>query len=88
MGSDVVFDPERTADIIDHGRTLVRAIEGLETIEPPAGFERTIARLLVKVDKRRLQAIIGTTVPVRVGNRILEASESIGYPRAAPFGEN
>ena len=64
---------------------LVLAFEALETIEPSAGFERAIARLLLAAYKRRLRAIIGTA-PAWVGNRILEASESIPDPRAALFG--
>ena len=52
-----------------------------------AGFDRAIARLLVKAHKRRLRDIIGE-VPVWTGERILGASKSNPDPRAAHFGEN
>ena len=85
MPSDTVANLELADHIVSQGRALVRAIEVLETIEPSAGFERAIARLLLAAYKRRLRAIIGTA-PAWVGNRILEASESIPDPRAALFG--
>jgi hypothetical protein len=59
--------------VIWPGRALVRTTEALETIEPSAWFERTIARLLVTAYKRRLRAIIGAAPP-DVGDAILVAS--------------
>ena len=73
--------------IISQGHALARAIQALETIEPSAGFERAIARLLVKACRRRLRAIIATA-PSWVGGRILEAVESSSEPREVLFGDN
>ena len=87
MPSDTATVLERTDYMITQGRALVRAIEALETIEPSDESERASARLLVQASKRRLRAVIGTA-PAWVGNRILEASESILDPREALFGEN
>jgi hypothetical protein len=39
--------PDLTDRIILQGRALVRAIEGLSTIEPTGPFERALARLLM-----------------------------------------
>ena len=75
-----------TEHIISQGRALVRAIEALETIEPSAGFERAISRLLVKASRRRLRAIIGTAPGT--GDRVLQASENIPDPRVPLFGRN
>ena len=69
---------------VTQGRSLVSAIEALETIEPSAWFERNIARLLVKSYKLRLHAIIGAA-PAWVGNRILAASDCC---TGALFGED
>jgi len=47
-----------TDRVIRQGRALVRAIEGLTTIDPTGPIERAIAGLLVAAYKRRLQGII------------------------------
>ena len=53
MGTDAELDSERTADIIDQGRALVRPIEALETIERTGWFERTIASRLAAAGQLR-----------------------------------
>jgi hypothetical protein len=75
-------DLELTDRIIRQGRALVRAIEGLATIEPTGPIERALASLLVAAYKRRLRAIV-ETVPSWVAEKILGASEHIGDDRAA-----
>ena len=62
-------------DLTDRTIVQSRAIEALETVEPSIGFERAIARLVVKACKRRLRTTIGTA-PAWVGDRIFDASES------------
>ena len=79
-------NPDPTERAITHGRAHVRAMEALETIEPSAWLERTIARLLVAAYRRRLRAIIGAA-PAWLGDRILAASDKVGE-RGPAFGED
>jgi len=51
-------DQTLTDQLISQGRTLVRAIEFLDTIEPTGPFERALARLVMAAHKRRLWAIV------------------------------
>ncbi len=66
---------ESTDEIIAHGRTLVRALEALDAIEPDNYFERHIAKLLAAAYERRLKEII-ETAPDWVGEEILGTREN------------
>jgi len=55
-----VINPDH---MIAQGRALVRAIEGLDTIEPRGRIERALVALLVATYVRRLRAIVSTLVP-------------------------
>jgi hypothetical protein len=76
-----MIGPALTNRIIAQGRTLVRAIEALGTIQPTGPFERALARLLLAAYKRRLRAIV-KVVPTWVNEEILSASEHIREDRA------
>jgi hypothetical protein len=56
------------------GKTLVRAIEALSTIQPSGPFERAPARLLMAAYRRRLRAIVAAA-PTWVGEEILSAGD-------------
>jgi len=51
-------NPDLTDHSIAQGKALIRALEALATIKPPAPFERLLARLLLAAYKRRLRAIV------------------------------
>ena len=78
-------DTELTERVIEQGRALVHAIEGLRVIEPSGWFERAIAGLLLAAYRRRLKMIIATA-PSWVGGRILSAAEGVG--QTVLFGQN
>ncbi len=50
-------------DRIKRGKALVRAIEGLGTVEPSGLIERALMGLLLAAYKRRLQVIVLALVP-------------------------
>jgi len=67
-GARTSEDTERTERVIEQGRALVHAIEGLRVIEPSGWFERGIARLLLAAYRRCLKMIIvfpGWPSPIR-----------------------
>ena len=78
-------DVHTTERVIEQGRALVHAIEGLRVIEPSGWFERAIAGLLLAAYRRRLKMIIAA-VPSWVGGRILSAAEGVSQP--VLFGNN
>jgi hypothetical protein len=47
-----VTEPETIDRIISQGQALVRAIEALETIEPPGPIESAYARFLLEAYRR------------------------------------
>ena len=69
-----------TEHIMEQGKTLVRAIEALDTIEPTGPIEEVLVWILARVYKRRLRGIVGA-VPAWVAEEILSASEGIGERR-------
>lgn len=55
-------NPDR-GNRIKQGKALVRAIEGLGSIEPNGPIERALVGLLLAAYRRRLQAIVLALVP-------------------------
>jgi hypothetical protein len=68
---------ELTNRIITQGRTLVRAVEALGTIDPGGPFERALARLLMVAYRHRLRAIV-KVVPTWVSEEILAHRSTLG----------
>ena len=50
-------------DCIKQGKALVRAIEGLDAVEPSGLMERALVELLLAAYKRRLRSIVLALVP-------------------------
>lgn len=78
-------DMEISECVIEQGRALVHAIEGLRVVEPSGRFEGVTACLLLGAYRRELKMIIAAA-PTRVGGRILSAAEGVG--QAVLFGDN
>ena len=78
-------DTEVAERVIEQGRALVHAIEGLRVIEPSGWSERAIGSLLLAAYRRRLKMIIATA-PTWVGGGILSAADGVG--QSFLFGEN
>jgi hypothetical protein len=71
---------DATAKILEQGKALVRAIEGLETIDATGPIERATVWLLLQAYRRRLRESVASA-PTWVSEEILSASQRIGGDR-------
>jgi hypothetical protein len=69
--------PTPTYRIITRGKTLVRAIEALGTIDSSGPFERMLARVLITAYEPYLRAIV-KGVPAWIAEEILSTSKHSG----------